>query len=134
MRFAFLIILLLTIGCDNTSSTRQSTAPHTIQTTSPHLIDYEIINQEEAGTFKMAYDLRVGLVNGRLPSENELAAISRHLRQQDDRRHERTFVVFYLPGMEIGMGAFATAHHLPDLSVAFYPHHLPEKYRRLLPR
>tara|TARA_Y100001972_G_scaffold36162_1_gene44709 strand:+ start:10392 stop:10505 length:114 start_codon:yes stop_codon:yes gene_type:complete len=31
--------------------------------------------------------------------------------------YDRSFVVFYLPGMEVDAGGFATAHHNPDLKV-----------------
>lgn len=49
--------------------------------------------------------IRVDLVDGRRPNEKELATIfSKLVRYQD-----RTSISFYLPGMEVGTGAFATA-------------------------
>ena len=94
----------------------------------PALIPYTVINREESGSMKLSIDLRVDLVDGRLPNKEELAAISSKLKRQ----HDRTFISFYLPGMEVGAGAFATAHHNPSLEVKIQPFLLPEKYQHLV--
>ena len=65
---------------------------------------------------KVSFDIGVTQVNGKLPTEKQLADISTYLRTQE-RPHERTFVCFYLPGMEVGAGAWATAHFKPNLKV-----------------
>ena len=75
-----------------------------------------MINREEFGTAKVSFDVRVDRVNGRLPTKEQLAAISNHLYAKE-RKHDRTFVVFYLPGMKVNAGGFATAHHNPTLEV-----------------
>jgi len=56
----------------------------------------------------------VELVGGRLPTKEELAAISQQLLERKGKRYERMFVCFYLPGMDVDAGAFATAHYNPD--------------------
>ncbi len=80
------------------------------------IISYEIIRKDELRSIKLSLDIRVGLVNGRLPNENELGKLSRFLVSKE-KKHDRTFVLFYLPGMELGSGAYATAHHNPDMKV-----------------
>ncbi len=93
-------------------------------------IPYGIIKRSEMGTAKASYNLRVDLVGGRLPTKDELGAISRHLRDFN-KRYERLFVTFYLPDMVVDDGAFAPAHHNPDLKVIIQPFMLPEKYQKL---
>jgi hypothetical protein len=80
------------------------------------LIPHHVLNRSELGTMKVALDIEVPLVEGRLPTADELGAVSRFLVSRE-RKHDRSFVVFYLPGMKIGSGAYATAHHNPDMEV-----------------
>lgn len=91
-------------------------------------IPYRIIDVQEVPKHKMSYKILVGLANNTLPDEFELAKISNRLHSED---HENTFVEFYLPGMEIGDGAFATAHHNPKLNVIVNDWALPEQYKHL---
>ncbi|REG86732.1 hypothetical protein DFP81_101297 [Marinomonas pollencensis] len=56
------------------------------------------------------------MIDGRLPNERELAELSKFLVSKE-RKHDRSFITFYLPGMEVGAGAYATAHHNPKLKV-----------------
>ena len=144
-----LLVGLVLVGCDSrspnagqpqTADSDKSRAAPRPQTTKPlpsrataldQLISYAVIERAETRNIKVSYDLRVDLVDGRLPSEAELAAISRHLHAKE-RTHERTFVLFYLPGMPPGAGAFATAHHNPSLKVKVLDYMLPEQYRHLL--
>ncbi len=77
------------------------------------LIPYEIMNRKENRVLdKLTLEIEVPLVDGRLPSRQELNAIAKHL--VGTPRHARTFVFFYLPGMEVDAGAYATAHYLPQ--------------------
>ena len=80
------------------------------------LIPYEVHDRSTLGTQKFSIDLFVDLVDERLPNVGELEAISNSIVQKTGK-FERYFVTFYLPGMEVGSGAFATAHHNPDLEV-----------------
>jgi hypothetical protein len=95
------------------------------------LIDYVAINRAEFGRDKVSYDIRVDLVNGRLPTTSEIEAIFRFLHQRE-KKHHCTFISFYLPGMVLGTGAFATAHYNPNLQEIIYEHLVPEQYKRLL--
>ncbi len=91
-------------------------APITISATSggvATLIPYEIMNRKENRVLdKLTLEIEVPLVDGRLPSRQELNAIAKHL--VGTPRHARTWVFFYLPGMEVNAGAYATAHYLPE--------------------
>ena len=79
------------------------------------LISYQIIKRDTLRKFKESYDIRVDLVEGRLPNEKELEAVSATLR---NKSFDKTFICFYLPGMEVDAGAFATAHHDPNPQAA----------------
>ncbi|QEW06339.1 hypothetical protein [Nitrincola iocasae] len=79
-------------------------------------IPFEVIKQDQLGSIKLSLDVQVPLVDGRLPTADELGAVSEHLVATSGK-HDRTFVAFYLPGMEVGAGAFATAHHDPEMEV-----------------
>jgi hypothetical protein len=83
-------------------------------------IPYEVIDKSELGTIKMSFDVQIPLVDNRLPNSEEIGAISKYLVNTSSW-HERTFVSFYLPGMKVGSGAFATAHHNPDMEVNIMP-------------
>lgn len=83
---------------------------------SNELIAHKIVKREEFGRIKLSIDVQVELVNGRLPNEHELGAISMHLVKKE-KKHDRSFICFYLPGTKVGAGAYATAHHNPKMEV-----------------
>jgi hypothetical protein len=114
------------VGCDS-KAPNQSTEDN-----EGSLIPYTLIETSESGSAKISFDVLVDLVEGRLPSEAELVAVSQHLKDEAGP-HERTFVLFYLPGMVVDSGAFATAHHNPDLEFHLLRHMVPEEYAALLP-
>ncbi len=47
----------------------------------------------------------------------EIRKIAERLR---DERAERTFIVYYLPGMDVDAGAWASSHFNPDLEIRIY--------------
>lgn len=81
------------------------------------LIPYKIIDKSNLSNIKLSIDIEVPLVEGRLPNETELGSISSSLVEAEDTKYERSFITFYLPKMEINAGAYATAHHNPDMKV-----------------
>lgn len=99
------------------------------------VIPFRVLKRYELGPIKLSLDVEIPLVEGRLPTEAELASLSRHLVSQE-KTHERTFVVFYLPGMEVDAGGFATAHHNPELEVNILEYKLIDypQYHFLLSR
>ena len=50
-------------------------------------------------------------------SEASLRAIALELKSGDSRHYERTFIVYYLPGMPVGAGGWANTHFDPALEV-----------------
>ena len=50
-------------------------------------------------------------------SEDALRAIALELKSGDSRPYDRTFIVYYLPGMPVGGGGWATTHFDPALAV-----------------
>lgn len=96
------------------------------------LIAHTVLQSSEFGAYKASFDVRVDLVDGRLPTEAELVAISNRLKESAGTR-ERTFVAFFLPGMILDTGAFATAHHNPRCQFRLLRHNVPEKYASFLP-
>jgi hypothetical protein len=96
------------------------------------MIPYEVMNRDDSPPFKVSYDIKVNVVNGRLPTKEELKHISNHLRSQEED-YERMFVLFYLPGMEIDSGAYATAHHTPQLEgVRVLTSTIPKEFQHLI--
>lgn len=96
-------------------------------------IPYEVIQRSEMGTIKLSVDVRVPLVDGQLPTAAQIGEISEYLVSQESD-HERTFVTLYLPGMQVGAGAYATAHHTPDMKVQIMDYMLMQypEYAQLL--
>ena len=94
----------------------EKTKRHTGYTVIDGLIPYKIWKQSEFGTEKISFDVLVPVIDGRLPTEKELGAISKYIVGKE-KKHKRSFVAFYLPEMEIDAGAFATAHHNPTMDV-----------------
>ena len=133
----FIALLLIISDCGAPSYEPAYTMPQpTRRTAVPakrqkevSLISYRILKREAFLHHKVSYDILVYLVDGRLPNKKELTDISKHLRSSS---HDRTFVCFYLPGMVLDSGAFASAHHTPKMEVQIYPSHVPDQYATLL--
>lgn len=79
------------------------------------LPEYTIINQDVFLAFKRSLDIR--LIEK--VSEDELTAIALRLKASDSKSYDRTFICYYLPGMQVGAGAWATTHFDPSLKVRF---------------
>lgn len=80
----------------------------------PSDVNYTILSDEAMPPHKRSIDVRL---NKRVP-ESVLTTIAHELRSRDARAFERTFIVYYLPDMEVGSGGWATSHFDPDLEVA----------------
>jgi hypothetical protein len=81
------------------------------------LIPYSIITSELQPPLKCSYYVRVDFVGNRLPTEDELAAVSRKIKS-DGPRSDNVFVLFYMPGENPDDMSWATAHHTPNLRVS----------------
>lgn len=94
----------------NEPPTRDATATHSL----PSDVSYTVLSDEATPPYKRSLDV---LLNEKV-SEDVLTTIAHELRSRDARTFERTFIVYYLPGMEVGTGGWATSHFNPDLKVA----------------
>jgi hypothetical protein len=79
-------------------------------------VTYTIISSNVTPGIKRSLDVRLS----RKVEEDVLRAIAINLEKADPRRYERTFIVYYLPEMEVGGGGWATTHFTPDLEVRIY--------------
>lgn len=105
-----------------TSSERQRNA----------LIPYEVLTRKSIGNVKATYCVSVDLVDGWLPKDEEIAAISSFLRSKESQS-ANVFVTFYLPDMPIEGRGFAVAHHTPDpQKVLVFTDALPKRYYSLV--
>jgi len=68
---------------------------------------------EEAGEIHRTVEVRLE----RRLAEPELKALARSLSESSARQFRRTLINFYLPGMKVGDGAWATATHTNDVAV-----------------
>ncbi|MCH9020330.1 MAG: peptidoglycan-binding protein [Proteobacteria bacterium] len=75
---------------------------------------YSVIDSNEIPRVKLSLDVRLD----RRASEQEIASIARELKDNAGGTYERTFIMFYLPGMTPGAGAWATAIFDPGLEVS----------------
>ena len=79
----------------------------------PNDVSYTIISSAVTPGFKKTLDIRL---NRKVPEE-VLRTIATQLKNSDQHNYERTFIVYYLPGMKVGSLAWATSHFDPDLQV-----------------
>lgn len=80
---------------------------------SPLQFKLSVINEEVLLDQKRSLDIQLE----EAVSEDELRSIAKWLKASDLKSYNRTFICFYLPGMQVGAGAWATTHFTPDLEV-----------------
>lgn len=83
------------------------------EATIPSDVTFLIIDSSTIPGIKRSLDVRLN----KEVSEIALRAIALKLKSEDSRSYDRTFMTYYLPGMAIGAGAWATTHFNPDLVV-----------------
>ena len=74
---------------------------------------YKIVEANRLGTIKC--DLTVRL--SKKVSEETLRQLAIELRTKEPKKYDKMFITYYLPGMTIGAGAWATTHFNPNLDV-----------------
>ncbi|MDA3933986.1 MAG: hypothetical protein PF630_06625 [Gammaproteobacteria bacterium] len=94
-----LVYMLLTIGCDSEDKLVVK--------------QYEIINSETNHSYKKSVDVRILKKH----TKDELAGFAHEIKNLDSRKYDRIFIFYYLPGMSIGSGAYATTHYNPNLQI-----------------
>ncbi len=118
------IVSLATVGCNDSqqsSTARQQSATSQPaqqrsklqEATIPDDVSFSIIDSSTLRGVKRSLDVRLN----KKVSERTLRAIALKLKSQDSRDYDRTFITYYLPGMAVGAGAWATTHFNLDLEV-----------------
>ena len=74
---------------------------------------YKIIDINRLGTIKCELTVRL---NKRI-SEEALRQLAIELHTKEPKKYDRMFITYYLPGMTVGAGAWATTHFNPNLYV-----------------
>ncbi len=74
---------------------------------------YSVIDSNMIPGIKLSLDVHLS----RKATEQELAQIARELKGGTPGSYSRTFILHYLPRMELGAGAWATTHFDPSLKI-----------------
>ena len=81
--------------------------------TVPLDVSYSIISTNTVPGVKRSLVVRLD----KKVSEGTLRSLALELKSQDSRHYDRIFITYYLPGMAVGAGAWATTHFNPDLDL-----------------
>lgn len=87
--------------------------PKVREATIPSDVSFSVIDSTTLPGIKRSLDVRLN----KKVSEQILRALAFTLRAQDSRAYDRTFIAYYLPGMPVDAGAWATTHFNPNLEV-----------------
>lgn len=79
----------------------------------PSGVSVSIIDSKTVPGIKRTLDIRLN----KKVSRKTLRSIALELKARDGRHYQRTFMTYYLPGMTVGAGAWATTHFDPNLRV-----------------
>jgi len=79
----------------------------------PSDVKYSIISEHKVPNIKRSLEVRLN----KKVSSHILEAIAHELKQSDKNTYKNTFILYYLPDMKIGAGAWASTHFNPDLKV-----------------
>lgn len=82
-------------------------------TEAPSEVAFEIIGDDTFGASRRSVDVRLQ----ERVSETVLATIAESIRDDAGQDFARTFIVYYLPGMEVDAGGWATTHFNPELEI-----------------
>ncbi len=77
-------------------------------------LDYIVRSSEHNQAFdKLSVEIEISLVNKRLPSKNEIKAVSNKVMESQPAAR-RQWVAIMLPKMKSNAGAYATDHRTPE--------------------
>ena len=105
--FAIVVALLGAIACGAEEAGK--TPPSAI----PADISYAVIDTDIVPSIKRSLDVRLN----KKGSEGVLGTIALELKSNDSGQYDRTFIVYYLPGMTVGAGGWASTDFDPTLDV-----------------
>lgn len=108
--FFLLLFVLFTTSCEENQVVKPKGT--SIQSV-PANFTYSVINSDIVPGIKRSLDIRL---NKKI-SKSDLRDLAFELKRQDSQRYDRTFICYYLPGMTVDHGAWATTHFNPNLEV-----------------
>lgn len=76
-------------------------------------VNYTIIDKSNMGNIKSSIDIRLE----KKVTKEFLHKLALNLRKLEPRKYDRLFISYYLSGMKLGSGAWATTHFNPNLAV-----------------
>ena len=101
-------------------STEPKIQPHENATTDdmppqelPSGENYSIISVNDLQKARRTIDVRLN----KKVSRGVLTTIGSRLKNSEHNAFDRTYILYYLPGMEVGSGAWATTHYTPKSEV-----------------
>lgn len=110
------IVGLVTVGCNDRQQSEPSQSDQQRsklqEATIPSDVSFSIIDSHTLPSVMRSLEVRLN----RKVSEQTLRAIALKLKAQPPA-YDRTMIFYYLPGMSVGTGAWATTHFTPDLEV-----------------
>ncbi len=74
---------------------------------------YSIIKDKSYKNTKRSVDVRLE----RRITKNQLTALAHEINNLNKKSYKRTFILYYLPGMRVDAGAWASTHFNPNLKV-----------------
>lgn len=92
------------------------TIPYPVACETKPIIPYKILNKSESGSEKLLLNVRVDLIDGRLPNETQLGELSNYL-VRNEKKHDSISIHFYLPGTKLGSDAYASVNYNPEMKV-----------------
>ena len=107
---AILTVIIALLGAIACGSNKDGKVP---PLNIPADISYSVVDTDIIPSIKRSLDVRLN----KKVSEDVLRAIALELKSNDSQTYDRTFIVYYLPGMTVGAGGWATTHFEPTLDV-----------------
>ncbi len=119
LRISALTIVVFVLGCNTFSEAERKEDTGFEQTRSSNRskktsnFRYTILSDTRIRNVKRSVDVRLP----KRVSESTLSEIAKTIKRSTQANHDRTFICFYLPDMEVSAGCWATAHYNPKLDV-----------------
>ena len=113
----FIAVWVLSAGlasaCSSDSTESNEASRLATGSAAPVIPPYEIISQSRSGNTRCSFDVRLE----ERVLESSIRSIAEEIKRREAEDCERTFIVHYLPGMEVDAGGWATSHFTPNLEV-----------------
>ncbi len=85
------------------------------------IFPHRILNRQDRPSVKLCLDVELLPRGDVRPTVEQLTALANYLYSKfNGSGYERVFICYYLPGMIVGRGAWASSHFNPSLSVEIY--------------